>query len=696
MKAREILSAFTADPDQVVRRVVSRVLEPKPALDLTQWAEDNIRFKKGESPLPGPYDRAKFPFFTRILQVMSPDHPASIIVLRKSAQLGGTVLAQIAIGGLLDLAPLPIFAVFPSDGNAKKWKRNKFESLARSSRTLTRILQPAAARTGNSAMYWGRRDGRGFLQLAGANSPGQLSMESYPYAIHDDVSKWPLDNGAGDPLVQADSRTKAFLISGGKIVKIGTPFVEPGCRITAAFKQGTRERYHVPCPHCGVLQPLEWANMLAGLDEDNPDDAHFTCVACGERIEERHREEMNLHGAWVADNPNADGSVISFDLWAAYSPLESWANIARAWIAARGKPEMERAFFNDGLGLPYQTATEAPDWEALSERAEAAALPRGVVPAGFYILTIGVDCQIDRCEWQAVVWGPRLTRAVIDCGIIHHHIATEAAWLELDALVARGFRDSLGGRRGVDQLAIDGGAWTNDVHTWAKRHPQAKVIVVKGAKPDGAPPLARVRNERRPDGTIIRAQKRWFLVGTSGLKASLYAYLRKQDPLEFGYVTFVDGLPDVYYQQLTSETRKQIRARDGSVSYRWAPKPGTAQEMLDSHLYAWAAAIRSGVMSKSDEQWEALRKAYEGAPDATGPDLFSAAALARQPMPGEQDPAEVGEADEAEEAGAADADSERRSPLRPSMAPIAPAVPVPALMAGRRVGKSAYMSRLRG
>ncbi len=691
---------FLAVADAVARRVVCQVLAPKPPLDLVLWATDNIEFGK-ESPLPGPYDPDKFPFFTRILEVMSPDHPASIVVLRKSAQLGGTVLAQIVIGAILDLAPRPLFAVFPSDGNAKKWKRNKFTALVKGSTALSAILQPEGARTGNSAMYWARRDGRGYLQLAGANSPGQLSMESYPYAVHDDVSKWPLDNGAGDPLVQADSRTKAFLVSGGKIVKIGTPFVEPGCRITAAYRQGTRERYHVPCPHCGVTQPLEWANMLANLDEANPDDAHFTCVACGKRLEERHREWMNKHGHWEAENRQADGSVVSFDLWAAYSPLESWANIARAWFAAKGKPEAERAFYNDGLGLPYQTATDAPDWEMLAERADQAGLPRAVVPAGFFVVTIGVDCQIDRCEWQVVVWGPRLTRAVIDCGIIHHHIATEAAWIELDALVARTFRDSRGGRRGVDQLAIDGGAWTNDVHAWAKRHPQAKVIVVKGAKPDGAPPLARIKTERRPDGTIVRAQKRWFLVGTSGLKASLYAYLRKPDPLEFGYVTFVSGLPDEYYRQLTSESRKPIRGRDGSTTWRWEPKPGTAQEMLDSHLYAWAAAIRAGVMTKSDEQWEALRQALEGAPDAAGPDLFSAAAQTRLAPPVADDAAvplaeeAAAVADAEDEADDADpSPAERRSPPRPSVAP-APAEPPLAIMA-RTVGRSAYLARVRG
>ncbi len=616
------MTVFMADPMTVARRVMARVLSPRPALDLNAWAVRFIMFGK-ESPFPGPYDPDKFPFFHRILEVLSPEHPVTLVVLRKSAQLGGTVLAQICVGGVLDLSPMPVFLVFPSDGNAKKWKRNKFAKMVAGSGTLSRIMQPEGARQGNSAMYWSRRDGAGYLQLAGANSPGQLSMESYPYAVHDDMAKWPADNGAGDPEQQADSRSKAFMTTGGKVFKIGTPLVEPGCRVTAAWRQGTREKFHIPCPHCDVYQPLEWANMLACLDDARPEEAHFTCVACHGRIEQHHRTEFNRRGRWVAENPGAH--VVSFDLWAAYSPLERWENIARAWIRAKGKPEAEQVFMNDAVGLPYQTATEAPDWERLAARAEAEALPRGVVPDGYYIVTIGIDCQVDRVEWQAVVWGPRLTRCVIDRGIIHHHISTEAAWRDLDALVARSWPDVRGMRRTVDQTAIDAGAWKDDVFGWAKRHPQAKVIVIRGARGDTAPPLMRVKTERRADGTLIRAQKRWFQVGVSGMKASLYAYMRKDDPLEFGYIRFADGLGDDYFQQVTSETRKSVRGRDGTVSWRWVPKQGVAQEMLDTHLYAWAAAIREGIASKSDEQWEALRLKFEGAPDGSGPDLFSAA-----------------------------------------------------------------------
>lgn len=609
-----------ADARRVAREAVAAAFRRPAPLDLNAWAEANIAFG-AESPFPGPYDPGRFPFFRRILEVLSPEHPATVVVLRKSAQLGGTVLAQIFAGGILDRAPQPVFYVHPTDSNAKKWKRNKFAKMVAASPALAAVMQPEGARTGNSAMYWSRRDGRGFLQLAGANSPAQLSMDSYPIAVHDDLAKWPGDNGAGDPETQADSRSKAFIATAGKILKIGTPAVEPGCRMSANWRAGTRERWHVPCPHCGTEQALEWANMLACLDEAAPEDAHFTCIGCGERIEERHRDWMNGRGRWVAENPRA--SIVSFYLWAAYSPLESWANIARAWLRARGNPEAERTFLNDTVGEPQMAATAAPDWGALKDRAEAAELPRGVVPPGFYLVTIGADCQVDRVEWQAVAWGPQLRRVVIDYGIIRAHIAEAEAHEELLALLARTWPDARGLRRPLDMLAIDGNAWTNDVHAFARRAKSSRVILVRGSRFDNAPPLARVKQDRRPDGQVIKTQRLWFHVGVSGLKASLYANLKKTDPLEIGFVGFVAGLEDQFYQQLTSEVRTPVRRRDGSIEWRWTPIKGVAQEGLDTHIYATAAAYRLGWTAKSDEQWEALRARWEP-PDAEPPPLLAA------------------------------------------------------------------------
>ena len=107
--------------------------------------------------------------------------------------------------------------------------------------------------------------------------------------MQDDLAKWEM-NAAGDPEMQADNRSRA--IEFAKVLKTSTPLVLPGCRITKDFEAGSRERPFVPCPHAGHMQALEWDNMLAQLDPEHPEDACFSCVACGAIIEEHHRPQM--------------------------------------------------------------------------------------------------------------------------------------------------------------------------------------------------------------------------------------------------------------------------------------------------------------------------------------------------------------------------------------------------------------------
>ncbi len=56
------------------------------------------------------------------------------------------------------------------------------------------------------------------------------------------------------------------------------------------------------------MQTLDWENMLANLNEEKPEDAHFTCIECGATIEEHHRAK------WPAREngaPKSEGKATS-------------------------------------------------------------------------------------------------------------------------------------------------------------------------------------------------------------------------------------------------------------------------------------------------------------------------------------------------------------------------------------------------
>lgn len=634
-----------ANARRICDDVFAEVMTPPPPVDYLGWAESNIVFSERESPLPGPYNRDLFFYFDEILRALSPSDPCRIVTLKKSAQLGGTVLANIFCGGSMDMDPGDFLYVHPTDSNAQRWSKMKLAPMLKGTTSLAKLF-PMRSRDGlDSVLYKERVDGRGAIQISGANSPASLSQVTMRRQVQDDLAKWEM-NAAGDPETQADSRSRAHEFA--KVFKISTPLVEPGCRITRNFEAGSQESLFLPCPHCGHPQALEWENFQQSIDELHPERAHFTCVAddCGGVIEEYHRLQMFQEArkleergtsAWRAARPEMKRVHRSFDLWSAVSLLQSFERIAREWLSAKGDPASEQTFFNDTVGRAYRTLGEAPGWESLRDRASQSDRPIECIPAGHPIVTIGVDCQKDRVEWQVVAWARDYRRAVVAYGVFAGHISEDGCRTMLDGLLSQSWPNAHGRRISADMLAIDGNAWTEDVWGWVKKHPTSRVIMVRGVPSESAPLIAAVKRERNTKtGKVKRYSRRFFNFATSVLKMGLYRNLAKQDPLQRGYVDLPKGLEDEYFRQLTAESRKATRTKSGFIKYEWMKDPTQANEGLDTHLQAEAAAIKFGVRSMPDEVWgryETERECPPAAEQLDFEDGLFGAALPPQALP---------------------------------------------------------------
>lgn len=614
---------YLANPAHILRAVVAQVVEPPPPVDFEAWAKRSISFGKG-SPFQGPYNPDLFPFFGEVLKALGPDDPCRTVTIMKSAQIGGTVLATIFVLGTQDMDPCDFMYIHPTDDNAVRWSKLKLKPMLRSTASLAAAFPERSRDGGDSVLFKERVDGRGSILISGANSPASLSQVSMPKQVQDDLAKWQA-NEAGDPEQQADSRSRAFEFA--KILKISTPLVMPGCKISRNFEQGSQEQFHVPCPHCSHMHVLEWGNMQEHLDEDHPERACFHCPDCGAEINEHNRRDMVRRGVWIAKNPAAARQHRSFYLWSAYSPLQSWETIAREWLKAKGDPASERVFLNDTVGLAYQEKGEAPPWEDLKKRAEESEIDRGKMPVWGVFLTLGIDCQKDRVEWQLIAWGRDNRRHVVDVGVITGHISEAVTRDGIAALLNRGWRHPSGRLLEIDQAAIDGNAWTEDVWDFAKRHPAQKLIMVRGVGSETAPLIARVSRERNRKGKPIPHSKRFYNFATSVLKMALYRNVTKADPMERGYVGFPRGLEDEYFRQLTAEHRKPVKRKDGFTDWKWVKDENQANEALDTMLQAEAAALKRNMRIWPDSIWDRLEHDRARPPEDAQLDLEDLALL---------------------------------------------------------------------
>ena len=614
---------FLVPVDRVVMRAVAAAMAPPPPPDVELWARTHLTFADNESPFPGRYNPDRFPMLRRIHECLGPEHPAREVSVIGSAQLGKTeAIIKPALGAWFDLAPQNTLVVHPTNTAAAEWVRTKWMPFRRSNPRMRAVFGAAAGQL-DSMSYQETLDRTCSLRTVSAGSPSELSGTTRPRVIMDDLSKFETSE-MGDPEVLAMSRANAF--DEAKILRVSTPMIAGACRITRAYLRGTAERWCMPCPHCEARQPLAWENFR--VIPEAPAQSHFICTACGCEIEFKHRDAMVAAGEWVASNPKGDHP--SFHLWWAVMPFRDWASVAIAWLQAQGDPASEHTFHNDVLGIAYEQASDAPDWSELRNRAENAegAVQRATIPARRPILGCGVDCQGDRIEWQLRAFGRDNRAHTVDYGIIGHHIGTDEGRAALDALLKRQWRNQSGRDHTIDRLAIDGGAYTDDVWSWAKRWPQNRVSISKGASSDKGPIYQLQKFERRRDGKAKRRQGRAFMVNVSAIKAVLYADMKKVDPGERGFQSFGAGLGDDFYRQLCAERRVLKRNRFGVTESRWkvTEKDGR-NEALDTAVLADFAARLAGSRSMTDAEWDAVEAVRDAPAEAPQADLFETTPL---------------------------------------------------------------------
>lgn len=605
-------------------------LKPPPPADYLEWAQKNVIFS-AEHQFPGPYNPERFPFYTDILRALQPDSPVRDIVLKKSAQVGGTIIGQVFIGASMDTDPGGFLVVHPTIDNARRWANQKWKEFVEKSAALIRLFRSSKTRdTKNSTFFKERVDGRGWLQISGANSPASLSMMTVKKQIQDDLDKWE-NNDAGDPENQADSRSQAHEFD-AKILKVSTPLIKGISRISNAYNRSNQQLFHVPCPSCGHMHALEWENFKQSLHEGmNTAEAHFTCPANGCVIEHHHKADMVSKGRWVAKNPKS--AIAGFYIWSAYSPLMSWKRLADEYFKAKDNPEAEQNFYNDKLGLEYEQKGDAPPWEEIRDRAKSSDYVTGRIPQGALLLCMGVDVQGDRIEWLLKGFGPNLQRWTIQRGVIDGCISERDTWGKLDMLLKREWVNKFGRRLKIDAMAIDGNFEKNDVFDWAKRHPESRVIIVRGVGSHHAPPIVLQQDVKDRNGKTMKNQKRFFNVGVSPMKASLYKHLTKIDPQARGYCAFPNDLDDDYFVQLCSETRLIETKSNGATEMVWKRINGVRNEVLDMENYAEAAARKKGWATAGDRDWEILRAAREIPPPDHQLDLLDIGISIKTPEP---------------------------------------------------------------
>ena len=599
------------DGSEIYIEAFNQGLRPDPELTVTQWADAHRHLPRQSSSEPGRYRSSRTPYVREIMDHLSPSNPTQELCVMKGTQLGFTSVAENWFGYVVDLCPGPFMMVLPTVELAKDHSKQKLSPTIQETPRLRRKIKDNRSRdSGNTIQVKEFRGG--ILFLSGSNSATFFRQRSIRFLFLDDIDGFEPDvSGEGDPADLAKKRTDTFSTR-KKIFEVSTPTIKGISRIEKSFEESDQRFFHVPCLLCGAMQRLEWGGKGAdyGIRFTRDEvgkviDTWYQCRECHGRIDEHDKLKMFEQGKWVPTHP--ERKKRGYHLSSLYSPLGwvSWRQIAEEFLEAKNSRERLKVWMNTRLALSFEEAGDQPDWVGLKARCEPYKLL--TVPTGGLLLTAGVDVQDNRLAVVIRAWGPGEESWLIWWGEIYGDPAQPHVWTQLDGLLDRRYPHDSGVDLEIICMAVDsGGHHTQTVYNYCRiRSP--RVIAIKGASRAGQPVIGKpTQQDVDWMGSKIQNGVQLWPVGTDTAKSTIYARLKMLEPGP-GYYHCPIGVDDEYFQQLTAE-KLTTRYVKGFPKMEWV-KTGPRNESLDCEVYAFAAAIRAGLVMVD---WAEIKKAVLG------------------------------------------------------------------------------------
>lgn len=620
---------------QRVLQRLARGVAPRKLLTVSQWTDIELKVSKKQGDKAGQWKTANNPPLREPMDAMSARSGVHDMACVFPIQFGKTSLAISVVGYTMDHDPCPLLVCLPGEVTRDKWVAQKLQPSIDETPAMRRALTSVASReAANTRTFKDFKGGQLYIEHAG--TPGRLKLTSARRLIVDEVDEFAVNLSSGDdPLEMLEGRTSAFP-SNYQRLYISTPGLRSVSRIHWLWERSDQRRYHVPCPHCGHLQHLQWTGLhwakhvLPGQRRRT----WYVCAECGGEIEEYAKTDMIAAGQWIATNPGA--RTRGYHINALYYQLDlgpRWSDLVEKWLEVQGDPAKLKTFVNDRLAEPWEDkSTASVRANIVQERAEPYALR--VAPRGVIKITAGTDTQDDRLEVQIIGWGRGGTFWVLDYVALPGDPARPEVWAAHADLINRPITHESGALMSIDATSIDMlGHRTEAVKEYVRQRRIRRPMASYGAKANTAPILSRAKlPDQNRRGKIDKHGVHVYQVGTVDAKHVLFARLaadhdslqawqalpesddKPDAPPRLGH--FSDQLDEAYFGGLISEVFDPAKNR--FVKRRGAVR----NEPLDTWVHAYAAThhpeLRLHRARAADwDRWEAELMARAPQAEAT-------------------------------------------------------------------------------
>lgn len=594
---------------QNTKKLFTRIfqcLKPPPELKLSEWADQYRRLSAGASAEPGRWRTSKAPYQKEIMDAIT-DLTIRKVVIMSAAQVGKTdAMVLNPIGYYVHYDPSPIMVIQPTIQMAEGFSKEKLSPMIRDTPVLAERINDKSRSSGNTIQQ--KIFPGGQVTMVGANSPAGLRSRPIRILLADEIDAYPASAGKeGDPLLLAEKRLTTYW--NRKQVNISTPTIKGVSRIEVEYEHSSRGEWNAPCPCCGELQPLHWANII--FDKDDLSEIRYVCEKCGVISSEVEWKERFIDGCFIHADP--ENPVRGFHLNTLASTLANWKEVVEKFLLAneekkKGNIELLKVWTNTEMGETWEEDGEQIEDEELMKRREKYNCE---VPEEVLYLTAGVDTQDDRFEVEVVGWGPEYESWGVRYAVIYGDLKLEQVWQDLDVFLQQTFRKPDGTKLKIICTCMDsGGHFTNQVYKFCKERFRRKVFAIKGSNDSAAAYIQKPTKSNREQAYL-------FTIGVDTGKSWLMDRLKleKEGP---GYCHFPKeenkGYDEKYFKGLTAE-KKVLEYKKGRPYFVWKVKDKGVHkrnEALDCRNYATAAIEITNLPLKKPEE----KKVAAGKPKA--------------------------------------------------------------------------------
>lgn len=584
-------------------RVLARNTAPRVRPTVSEWADANriVSTKQAGEIGAGEWRTDRNPILREPMDALG--RPGDV-VLMFPIQLGKSEIMLNDLGYTMTEDPCPIMFCYPGEVSLNKGVLQKIQPMLDSTPRVRAALTSVASREASNTRTFKDFAG-GQLWIEHAGSPARLKSSTVRKLRVDELDEVAANlTGGDDPVEMLNGRTSAYPSTYSRCY-VSTPQMRSTSRIFQLFEKGDQRHYHVPCPHCGEMQPLQWSGLkwTTVVHADQPRRAWYVCRECGAEIPEHAKTDMMAAGRWVPHNPGAEPGIRSYTANGLYYPIglgPSWARLAQMWLDVQGDPARLKTFVNDRLAEPWEDKRTAHvRANIVQERAEP--YPLRTAPAGVLCVTAGVDTQDDRLEVHVIGWGRGRAFWVIDYVVLPGDPALPDVWVALADLLNRPIAHAGGALLSVEATSIDMlGHRTEHVKHFVRQRRVRRAMASFGAAQNNAPLLGRARlQDVTWRGKTDRRGVHVFPIGTVSAKHDLYAALAADHDAHQAWLTAPDDddkpaaapvrchfsadLPDTYWGGLISEvfnpSKNRYEKRRGAIR----------NEPLDTWVHAYAA-----------------------------------------------------------------------------------------------------------